>query len=356
MWATELNGGLVSVAPSGELIEHGLPGVTRTIGMTRGTENNFWVTGDNKTKPLLIDEIPGSNAFASRQTGPLGLENVAVGSDGMVWFTDASLEMVGSSAPFIGPPAPGLAEWESSVMPCASGANTEQCPFLDPIVAGPDGALWYAGYEGATIGRIDTLGSHTEYSLGLSGNTGATAWSSGPKATSGSPRSSPSRIGYITPSGKVTQLTELTPGAEPFAITVGPDQNLWFTESGTARVGRVIPDVAPVVSTGGVTGVGISSATLQGAVRPRGADTTYSFQYGTTAGYGASSAASDAGSGDATVGVGAAIGGLAHTRSITTAWSPRTPTEPPTARTSPSSRRLPRPRRLNRERAWAATR
>ncbi len=311
MWATELNGGLVSVTPSGELIEHGLPGVTRTIGIARGAENNFWVTGDNKTKPLLIDEIPGSNAFANRQTAPLGLENVAVGSDGLVWFTDASLERVGSSAPFIGPPAPELGEWEQSAMPCASGANIEQCPFLDPIVAGPDGALWYAGFEGAGIGRIDTLGSHIEYSLGLGGNTGVNSMVVGPEGNIWFTEELANRIGYITPAGKVTQLAELTPGAEPFAITVGPDQNLWFTESGTARVGRVIPDVPPVVSTGGVTGAAPSSATLQGSVRPRGADTSYVFQYGTTAGYGASSAASDVGAGDAPVGAGAAVGGLA---------------------------------------------
>ena len=73
----------------------------------------------------------------------------------------------------------------------------------------------------------------------------------------------------------------------------------------------MIPDVPPIVATGGVAAVGPSTATLQGAVRSRGADTSYVFQYGATPGYGASSVASDAGAGDSAVGAAAAIGGLA---------------------------------------------
>src|SRR3954469_5047322 len=31
----------------------------------------------------------------------------------------------------------------------------------------------------------------------------------------------------------------ISPGARPFGITVGPDGNLWFTERGANRIGRI---------------------------------------------------------------------------------------------------------------------
>lgn len=45
---------------------------------------------------------------------------------------------------------------------------------------------------------------------------------------------------------------------------------------------------APLVSTGAAGGVGLGSATLNGTIDPHGWETTYSFQYGTSTGYGAS--------------------------------------------------------------------
>jgi hypothetical protein len=45
---------------------------------------------------------------------------------------------------------------------------------------------------------------------------------------------------------------------------------------------------APTVATGGASGVGVGQATLSGTVDPRGWDTQYLFEYGTTTGYGQS--------------------------------------------------------------------
>jgi hypothetical protein len=57
----------------------------------------------------------------------------------------------------------------------------------------------------------------------------------------------------------------------------GPDHT--FTTAG-------IP--APSVTTGGPSGVGVSTATLSGTIDPHGWDTTYEFQYGTSTAYGSS--------------------------------------------------------------------
>ena len=49
-----------------------------------------------------------------------------------------------------------------------------------------------------------------------------------------------SKIGRITTAGVVTNLyPTLTAGAAPTAIAMGPDGNLWFSESGASQVGRI---------------------------------------------------------------------------------------------------------------------
>ena len=66
----------------------------------------------------------------------------------------------------------------------------------------------------------------------------------------------------------------------------------------------------PTVSTSSATGILTTTATLTGTINPNGSDTTYWFEYGTSAGYGSRTAKVDAGSGTAAVQVSAPISGL----------------------------------------------
>ena len=68
---------------------------------------------------------------------------------------------------------------------------------------------------------------------------------------------------------------------------------------------------APSVSTGPATGVGPTTATLNGGVNPNGSSTTYFFQYGRTTHYSAGTQATSAGSGTRGRHVAAPISGLA---------------------------------------------
>lgn len=91
-------------------------------------------------------------------------------------------------------------------------------------------------------------------------------------------------------------------------------RKMTLTVALTAVAGAAVPATAsaaaPSVSTGGTTKVTSVSAHLTGKVNPRGQTTTYSFQYGTSTKYGASTAVASAGSGTKTVDAGADIGGL----------------------------------------------
>src|SRR5262249_57683041 len=86
----------------------------------------------------------------------------------------------------------------------AAGGAVPQSPppsLGDPaeITAGPDGNLWFAEFGSSRIGRITPAGVITEFSAGI------------------------------------------TPNSGPAGITRGPDGNLWFTESGSSRIGRITP-------------------------------------------------------------------------------------------------------------------
>src|SRR5215467_4275768 len=48
------------------------------------------------------------------------------------------------------------------------------------------------------------------------------------------------KIGRCTPNGLFTEFP-LPGGSVPYAITGGPDGNLWFTEQGTNSVGKITP-------------------------------------------------------------------------------------------------------------------
>jgi phosphodiesterase/alkaline phosphatase D-like protein len=67
----------------------------------------------------------------------------------------------------------------------------------------------------------------------------------------------------------------------------------------------------PVAKTGAAQIIALSSATLTGTANPKGSATTYYFQYGQTAAYGAVTPTGDAGSGSADVSLSATLSGLA---------------------------------------------
>jgi streptogramin lyase len=62
------------------------------------------------------------------------------------------------------------------------------------------------------------------------------------------------RVGRITPAGAITEFSAgISSGSHPVGIVAGPDGNLWFAENGNSRVGRITttqPPTAREFSTG----------------------------------------------------------------------------------------------------------
>jgi hypothetical protein len=85
---------------------------------------------------------------------------------------------------------------------------------------------------------------------------------------------------------------------------------LTFAATLALAVPAVAQATAPTVSTGKASAVSFSSATFGGSVNPKGADTSYYFQYGLTKGYGLQTTILGAGAGTHGVPVAIAVGGL----------------------------------------------
>lgn len=132
------------------------------------------------------------------------------------------------------------------------------------IVTGPDGNLWFTDSGNNQIDRVTPQGQITQFSLpvhnvastGAGGSTGnggpvvdpvLTPDPSpddivvGPDGNLWFTESGVDRIGRITPAGTITEFTTPTADSNPTGIAVGADGNLWFAESGTSDIGRVTP-------------------------------------------------------------------------------------------------------------------
>jgi virginiamycin B lyase len=140
-------------------------------------------------------------------------QEIAVGPDGNLWYTDEASGVFKFSPQGVEPLACSPA---SPTVGCEVSANAVA---PNDIVAGPDGAMWFTqaaggnpkggqSYFPASIGRLTTTGSYSSYPVPASASS--------------------------------------VPGLD--AITVGRNGNLWFTETAVGRIGEITPKAAgPVV-------------------------------------------------------------------------------------------------------------
>ncbi|MCU1494617.1 MAG: Peptidoglycan-binding domain 1 protein [Acidimicrobiaceae bacterium] len=144
-------------------------------------------------------------------------------------------------------------------------------------------------------GTVNPDGADTTYSFeyGTSPNYGATT-------TSTDAGSGTSDVGITT------SLTGLTPGATYHYRLVAK------SSLGTAygQDATVTTNAAPVATTGAATTLSATSESLAGTVNPNGADTSYFFEWGTSAAFGHKSAVIDAGAAASAASVTATITGL----------------------------------------------
>lgn len=142
------------------------------------------------------------------------------------------------------------------------------------IVTGPDGALWFTERTSGKVGRMDTLGTLTEFPLpgsaanpdqiivgppgllaftfpsgigfvSLSGSITVYPCSCVPAGLTLGPDAAVwftdrnGSIGRVTSNGAFSFFSVPTPGSAPTGIAAGPDGALWFTETTANQIGRI---------------------------------------------------------------------------------------------------------------------
>src|SRR5262245_61649565 len=145
--------------------------------------------------------------YAVPTASPTDLYSMCLGPDGAIWFGEAATGKIGR----IG--------FDGTI----TEFSTEHSPPYQ-LTAGPDGNLWFAH---GGIGRLTPDGRHTEFEVppADNGNYDIVDVTSGPDGAVWFADYDGERIGRITPAG---DFTFFPISEEPYAITLGPDGNLWY--------------------------------------------------------------------------------------------------------------------------------
>jgi streptogramin lyase len=225
IWFTESSANqLGRLSPQGTLTEYPVPtAASDPEQITASPDGYVWFTeryggkigrvsaaGGPIAEFALIDDHENPTAITTR-------------SDGSVWFASYGFDSFNLS------PAGRLGEI-SSMGTITELVNKDPGLLITGLVGGPDGNLWVTqwnyNWDGLDdIGEVNTAawngwGSFGHYSLSPTYNN------VGPQIIF------PSQLGtYTDPYHYVN--------AGPQGITVGPDNNLWFTEFGTGKIGRI---------------------------------------------------------------------------------------------------------------------
>lgn len=299
---TSPGGGLRAMATGGNVVlaSYAMPATLLPLpyqdldSLVNGPDGRLWfVQGEGPSGPPILGAITTSGTYSAYPL-PAGsnVGGVMAGANNDLWVT-AGTAIIHSTT-----------GGTFTSYPLTSGANTTigVAPAL-----GPDGAIWFAGYQGGAgvIGRMTTTGAMQFFPLPLpSGaqngwSVNATAFTTGPtgvmwatvQAQSPAGPGSAGSVVAIRPTGVMTTVASLTatpcpldctilsaqdgnawtsgqnailrispagtvtsypvvtkPGnAAPSSVAIGPAKNLWFTDGVTGAVGELaMPGGAPI--------------------------------------------------------------------------------------------------------------
>jgi streptogramin lyase len=299
LWFTQPGGPRIGKMTTGGTVTAeygGLPAGSSPQGITAGPDGNLWFTDTGNGG--AIGKITTSGAITEYSAGLTANSNpwnIVTGPDGNLWFTEHASTKIGRITPATG----SISEYTG-----LTGA-------ADDITSGPDGNLWFTeNANPGRIGRVTTAGLVTEYTTGLTSNSGPQDITLGGDGRVYFTESQLTAVGAITTGGTITEYSSgLTAASIPWGITPGADGGVWFTESANpGRVGELT--VPPAATTGVASNIGASSATLAGSVTPNSQATTYYFRYGISTSYGSQTGTSSLAASGSAQSVSAALGGL----------------------------------------------
>ena len=294
LWVAEFTARKIAkVTTSGGIAHFPSPGTTigNPRGIAAGPDGNIWIA---ETLPGAIGRMRLSDSNFQEWGISGGASDIVAGPDGNLWFTKAAANAIGR----ITPGGALLPDFTTGISPGA-GPNA--------IALGPDGNVWFTETKG--IGRITATGTVTEFSL-VPNDDPSSKITAGPDGNLWFTQFNDDRVGRITPAGAITLYTQgITAAGSPSGIATGPDGRIWFTEFNGHRLGIVTLE-PPTAVTAGATSIRPDSASVTATVNPLDYPTTVRFDYGPSAAYGSSSAATALAAGSSGVVVPGELTGL----------------------------------------------
>jgi virginiamycin B lyase len=242
LWFTEPGANKVAdITPAGSITEFPVNG--SNAGIVTGVDGALWFGTGNGTIGRITTAgavhyfaFPGAAGAMTR--GPVG--------NGSIWFTaGSSVDAMATNGAITAFPLPAPAPTPSSEI------RVFHLEF--GIAAGPDGNLWFTS-QGAGCSIIGgDFGCHHGTSfdpaierMTLSGKVTkfaspnfADKITAGPDGNLWFTEFGTDRIGRITTAGKITEFPVPTQSSAPTGLTSGPDGNVWFTENSANQLGRI---------------------------------------------------------------------------------------------------------------------
>jgi streptogramin lyase len=185
----------------------------------------------------------GSVAASSALTGPVQLQedsitehelpasskprSIATGKEaGVLWFTEPGTQKLGK--------VKVSGETDTFTEYPLTGKGT---PYGIAQEYEKTANEWYTLYSTGELGKISPTGAITTYPIKAGSAPESIAL--GPDHDLWFTESGTSRIGKVEPTTGAKTEYVLPAGSQPRQITAGPDGNLWFTEFGTGKVGKI---------------------------------------------------------------------------------------------------------------------
>jgi len=241
-------------------------------GITSAADGSLWFTEKNANKiaRMTMAGVFSEYVIPTTASAP---DAITTSPDGYVWFTERYGRKIGRIAQAGGAIAeflvPGVGAYPTAITTDSTGkvwfasnqqpatarigwisssgvitmlATAASLTTITALVAGPDGNLWatqVSTYWGDSVAKIYTagFGTFTNYKL--------TDHAAGPRSITIGPdhnlwftESNSDRIGRITTAGVFAEFP-LPAGTRPQQIVTGADGHLWFTGPASNQIGQI---------------------------------------------------------------------------------------------------------------------
>ncbi len=196
--------------------------------MMTAKDGVVWIVKQNENRLIRVDKNHRVKAVIPGDGGTTGLEGLALGPDGAIWYSKELVHRMGR-------------------LPANGGKGIEyQLPdpnaFPGALAAAPNGRIWYVDGAGNKVGYMTSDGTVVAYDAPNTNNTN-TAPNSITLAADNSVWVTSIGLNAVLrvdpESGAFTRYDIATPDAQPTLITRGPQGALWFLMPGVNKIGRI---------------------------------------------------------------------------------------------------------------------